>query len=206
MEGEVGLGQWAVLRKDDDVDPSPEQRHFGPPEAAPAAAAEVGGGNGLEVRTRELRAELTEALRELELLRAEQRVQQPLVVLEGGLGRPEPADAGEGAETQPPAEAAGAAPPEGVLVPLDAWQRMLQQLGNLHEAGQQLAEARERAAKAETEAGFLRERVRDLRGELEQLRTDATQVPAPTAVPERSRRRRFWRRVPPAGGIATRDS
>jgi hypothetical protein len=54
--------------------------------------------------------------------------------------------------------------PEGsMLVPLDAWNRMLNQLGNLHEAGQQLAEARERAAKAETEAVFLRERLRELR-------------------------------------------
>ena len=58
--------------------------------------------------------------------------------------------------------------PEGsMLVPLDAWNRMLNQLGNLHEAGQQLAEARERAAKAETEASFLRERLRELRAEAE---------------------------------------
>ena len=54
--------------------------------------------------------------------------------------------------------------PEGsILVPIDAWDRLLGQLGNLHEAGQQLAEARERAAKAETEAEFLRERLRDMR-------------------------------------------
>lgn len=55
----------------------------------------------------------------------------------------------------------------GVLVPLDQWTRVLNQLGNLHEAGQQLAEARERAAKAETEAVFLRERLKELRAELE---------------------------------------
>lgn len=58
--------------------------------------------------------------------------------------------------------------PEGtMIVPLDAWNKMLNQLGNLHEAGQQLAEARERAAKAETEATFLRERLRELREEME---------------------------------------
>lgn len=58
--------------------------------------------------------------------------------------------------------------PEGtMLVPLDAWNKMLNQLGNLHEAGQQLAEARERAAKAETEARFLKERLRELREESE---------------------------------------
>jgi hypothetical protein len=57
-------------------------------------------------------------------------------------------------------------PPEGTLiVPLDAWNKMLNQLGNLHEAGQQLAEARERAAKAETEATFLRERLAEVRAQ-----------------------------------------
>jgi hypothetical protein len=58
-----------------------------------------------------------------------------------------------------------AAPPPGtMLVPIDAWDKMLIQLGNLHQAGQQLAEARERAARAETEAEFLRERLAELRG------------------------------------------
>lgn len=52
---------------------------------------------------------------------------------------------------------------EALLVPLSAWNRMLDQLGNLHEAGRELAEARERAARAETEAAFLRERLADLR-------------------------------------------
>ncbi|MGB5432158.1 MAG: hypothetical protein WBN35_01530 [Acidimicrobiia bacterium] len=58
-----------------------------------------------------------------------------------------------------------ARPPEPatMIVPVDAWNKMLNQLGNLHEAGQQLAEARERAAKAETEALFLRERLAELR-------------------------------------------
>lgn len=68
--------------------------------------------------------------------------------------------------------------PEGsLLVPLDAWNRMLNQLGNLHEAGQQLAEARERAAKAETEAVFLRERLRELRAEIDQTRSVAEDEP-----------------------------
>lgn len=56
--------------------------------------------------------------------------------------------------------------PEGtMLVPLDAWNKMLNQLGNLHQAGQDLAEARERAAKAETESKFLRERLAELRSD-----------------------------------------
>ncbi len=57
-----------------------------------------------------------------------------------------------------------ASPPPGtMLVPIEAWDKMLHQLGNLHEAGQQLAEARERAARAETEATFLRERLAEMR-------------------------------------------
>lgn len=55
--------------------------------------------------------------------------------------------------------------PDGtaMLVPRAAWDRMMDQLGNLHQAGQQLAEARERAARAETEAAFLRERLAEMR-------------------------------------------
>ncbi len=51
----------------------------------------------------------------------------------------------------------------GMLVPIDTWTRVLEQLANLHEAGQELAEARERAARAETEAAFLREQLAALR-------------------------------------------
>jgi DNA-binding transcriptional MerR regulator len=58
-------------------------------------------------------------------------------------------------------------PPGTMIVPVDAWNKMLSQLGNLHEAGQQLAAARERAVKAETEARFLRERLAEMRQERE---------------------------------------
>ena len=71
------------------------------------------------------------------------------------------------AEEVEPVSTGQIAPEGSMIVPLDAWNRMLNQLGNLHEAGQQLAEARERAAKAETEARFLKERLADLREELE---------------------------------------
>lgn len=76
------------------------------------------------------------------------------------------------------AEDVGSGVPEGtMLVPLDAWNKMLNQLGNLHEAGQQLAEARERAAKAETEATFLRERLSDMRAQLEEARAAEDEAP-----------------------------
>ncbi len=74
-------------------------------------------------------------------------------------------------EPQPDAVVAESPPaiPEGsILVPIDAWDRLLGQLGNLHDAGQQLGDARERAAKAETEAEFLKERVREMRKRVEQ--------------------------------------
>ena len=72
----------------------------------------------------------------------------------------------------PPAPAP--APPvasDSVLVPIDQWNRLLGQLGNIHEAGQQLAEARERMGRAETENVFLKERIRDLRAQLEKDET-----------------------------------
>jgi len=52
-----------------------------------------------------------------------------------------------------------------MLVPIDAWTRILEQVGHVHEAGQQVAEARERAARAETENGFLKEQLRDLKAQ-----------------------------------------
>lgn len=73
---------------------------------------------------------------------------------------PEPASTPEASTDSADTDAPGT---DTMIVPIDAWNKMLAQLGNLHEAGQQLAEARERAAKAETEAAFLRERLAELR-------------------------------------------
>lgn len=83
----------------------------------------------------------------------------------------------------PPAEPE--TPPGTMLVPIEAWDKMLLQLGNLHEAGQQLAEARERAAKAETEARFLRERLAEMRSDLAEARS---------SEPPRSRQRVYEER------------
>ncbi len=88
-----------------------------------------------------------------------------------------------------------------ILVPLDAWDRMMGQLGNLHEAGQQLADARERAARAETELEFLKERLRELRKRAEEaeLAVDLTQkqsaLPLVSVVGERPLQARWrqWR-------------
>jgi len=75
------------------------------------------------------------------------------------------------------------APPDSVLVPIDQWNRLLGQLGNIHEAGQQLAEARERMGRAETENDFLKERIRDLRAQLERP-DDTPAVPVVTPEPK----------------------
>jgi hypothetical protein len=74
---------------------------------------------------------------------------------------------------------------QSMLVPRDAWDRLMHQLGNLHLAGQQLAEARERAAKAETEAVFLRERLAEIRTERDDLRQRLGDKPPVAVVPFR---------------------
>jgi len=85
-------------------------------------------------------------------------------------------------KTPPPSEET---PPAGtMIVPIEAWDKMLIQLGNLHEAGQQLAEARERAARAETEATFLRERLAEIRAAREGSRSDPA-PDEPAGQPER---------------------
>jgi len=93
----------------------------------------------------------------------------------------------------PPPSADHTAPsiPAGtLLVPVEAWNRMLDQLGNLHEAGRELAEARERAGRAEATAEFQAERrqiaeetLAQLQADLDVLRTAAENEPAPAAVP-----------------------
>ena len=91
--------------------------------------------------------------------------------------------------------AAADAPAGTMIVPIAAWDRMLMQLGNLHEAGQQLADARERAAKAETESMFLRERLAELREAMEPAPSQpevAGPAPSPTT---RDRPETMWRYV-----------
>jgi hypothetical protein len=94
-----------------------------------------------------------------------------------------------GSSIPPPAATTPALPPgpdsSSMLVPRDAWDRLMHQLGNLHLAGQQLAEARERAAKAETESVFLRERLVEIRTERDELRRRLGEGPAAAAVPTR---------------------
>ena len=57
-----------------------------------------------------------------------------------------------------------------MLVPISAWKKVLDQLGNLHEADNLMAEARERAAKAEAESEFLREKLKNTREELNKFK------------------------------------
>lgn len=85
-----------------------------------------------------------------------------------------------------------------MLVPRAAWDKLMDQLGNLHEAGQQLAEARERAARYETEASFLRERLGELRAERDALRARVGETePGPGPGPAWSHRLlRWWRGRP----------
>jgi hypothetical protein len=89
-------------------------------------------------------------------------------------------------QTIVPAPTAAEALPEGSLpVPVTAWDRMLSQLGNLHEMGRELAAAEARAARAETEARFHADRVGELRADLAVLRS---QVEALEAERDEARR------------------
>lgn len=70
-----------------------------------------------------------------------------------------------------------------MVVPLDTWTRILEQVGNVHEAGQQLADARERAARAETENTFLREQLTEFKAQRRPTRRPASKPgPAPPAT------------------------
>jgi len=88
------------------------------------------------------------------------------------------------------AEAAG----DMLPIPRSALERMFEQLGNLHAGGQELAEARERAARAETEATFLRERIAELRERLDEKQPSTT-AQEPASKPSRSPERGWWRRT-----------
>ena len=82
--------------------------------------------------------------------------------------------------------------PAVVLVPRDAWESVVAQLSQLHAMGLQLADARERAAKAEAEAASLRE-------QLAARRPHAHGTPADPALRDRvddavSRVHLGWRR------------
>lgn len=111
---------------------------------------------------------------------------------------PEPAsgDKPPPEQPQPQAPATEAPPPETMIVPIAAWDKMLMQLGNLHQAGQQLAEARERAAKAETEVTFLRERLTELRNDAARPAPELLEPPDPPALQQLSTGpEKLWRYV-----------
>ena len=98
--------------------------------------------------------------------------------------RDRPATPAPSSSSVPDADDRAAVPEGSILVPQDAWDRLLGQLGNIHEAGQQLADARERAAKAETEAEFLRERVREMRKRAEEAELALEVHAASQTLPE----------------------
>jgi len=89
--------------------------------------------------------------------------------------------------SEAPSAEAATPPPGTMLVPIDAWDKMLIQLGNLHQAGQQLAEARERAARAETEASFLRDRLAEIRSTRDETGAGDRQPTPPRPATARGR-------------------
>lgn len=105
----------------------------------------------------------------------------------GSSRTPRPTPTPPPAPDQPHAEPEPTPPPppaDAVLVPLDQWNRIIGQLGNIHEAGQQLADARERAARAEVENQFLKERIRDLKDQAASAAPPPDPEPDPVEEPE----------------------
>lgn len=94
--------------------------------------------------------------------------------------------------------------PEGVLVPVDTWARVLDQLGHLHEAGRELAEARERAAKAETQVEFLREQLTEAKARPKRQRSAAKPAAPPAAKTARSPRTPAPEVTSPPAGAGSR--
>jgi hypothetical protein len=114
----------------------------------------------------------------------------------GGRDGPSGARVREGEQTE---RGKSDSPPGTMIVPIDAWNKMLNQLGNLHEAGQDLAVARERAAKAETEVSFLRERLAEIRTEKpsaishQPSEQESTEAESAEPEPEAAETTTYWR-------------
>ncbi|HSK05980.1 MAG TPA: helix-turn-helix domain-containing protein [Acidimicrobiia bacterium] len=170
-EGSPGAGGWLTLRQASEATgiPASTLRNWARKGKIPSMLDETPSGprrmvtrHGVEARARELGHELRAS---------GHTVSGPDVVA---------------APAPQPAPDQSSPPPGTMLVPIDAWDKMLLQLGNLHQAGQQLAEARERAARAETEAAFLRERLAEYR---ETVPGRATAPPPPPPAEEERVRR-----------------
>ena len=159
-------GDWRTLREASEATgiPVPTLRKWARRESVPSYLDETPVGQLRMVSMTGVLARAEELGREIEL--EEMPIPQP---------PPPPSDETEHATPvafAPPATNPEPEVPAGtMLVPIDAWDKMLLQLGNLHEAGQQLADARERAAKAETEAKFLKERLAEMRSQLADAKT-----------------------------------
>ncbi|MEA1903878.1 MAG: hypothetical protein U9N56_10155 [Actinomycetota bacterium] len=179
-------GDWLTLRKASEATgiPVPTLRKWARRESVPSYLEET--------PTGQLRmVSLTGVLDRARKLGREIEVNVPVEEKPEAIPEPkaEPAAVPEFREEQPavPAPPAvsdePAVPPGTMLVPIDAWDKMLLQLGNLHQAGQQLAEARERAGKAETEAKFLKERLTEMRAELAEQKSQPHTPPPEPAAP-----------------------
>lgn len=83
-------------------------------------------------------------------------------------------------------------PPGSVLVPLAAWEKTLEQLGNLHQAGQELAAARELVGRLEEREAFARERRRAAEERADALEAELAEL-RKGDKPDADRRR-WWQR------------
>ena len=95
-----------------------------------------------------------------------------------------------------PQEGPHTPPHDWLPVRQEVWEATVAQLANLHEAGRELAEARERAAKAETEVFFLRERLTEMREKIksEQAQQEKLEQQEQQQQEQEQRKRGWWRR------------
>jgi hypothetical protein len=85
-------------------------------------------------------------------------------------------------ERPPPTNGGSTEHPDTIVVPRDAWEKTLAQLGDLHRAESKLAAAQEGSAKAEAERDLLSARLRALQRRDEELKS-AHEGPGPRRLP-----------------------
>lgn len=186
---DTGGSDWLTLREATELTgiPISTLRKWARRESVPTYLHETSVGQLRMVSLRGIRQRAAELGREAKLEPSTQIKPPPPTPVAPPAPSTDPEPIPETPETESEIDPGPVIPEGTMLVPLDAWNKMLMQLGNLHEAGQQLAEARERAAKAETETVFLRERLSEMRGELTEAETAAPRSPIvvePVSEPE----------------------
>ncbi len=116
-------------------------------------------------------------------------------VLEDGVRKVAVADLKQAGLLEPPGSGGpGRAPREQrgeMVVPISDWQRLMDQVSNVFEISRELADTSARAARAETQSEFFRDRFQEERTRAHELEQQLTELRQRPPAPER---RRWFRR------------